>query len=140
TTWFFEEMVLKKFIPDYKVFDDRFPYVFNSYYNSLGERIERHHRGLISRPSTQHIYEYRNYIDDQISKLLKSNDSKDLESLIILGINHEQQHQELLITDLKYTFSLNPMYPKFSNDNFISDTNKDFGWITMEEGVYNIGH
>lgn len=140
TTWFFEEMILKKFVPDYQVFDDRFSYVFNSYYNSLGERIERHNRGIITRPSVQEIYKYRRYVDGFISSLLKSNDSQELKSLIILGINHEQQHQELLLTDLKYTFSLNPMYPKFSDKNYVDDVNTDSGWIEMDEGVYTIGH
>ncbi|ALJ06433.1 sulfatase maturase [Pseudalgibacter alginicilyticus] len=140
TTWFFEEMILKKFIADYKVFNNQFSFVFNSYYNSLGERIERQHRGLITRPSVQEIFKYRAYVDGYITNLLKFNNSEELEALVILGINHEQQHQELLITDLKYTFSLNPIYPKFSEHNYINDKNSDSGWVSIDEGIYTIGH
>tara|TARA_R110000868_G_scaffold99106_13_gene272944 strand:- start:174 stop:1343 length:1170 start_codon:yes stop_codon:yes gene_type:complete len=140
TTWFYEEIILKKFILDYKVFDSTFGYLFNSYYNALGDRIERHHRGLITRPSIQKIYKYRKYVDEHILSLLETNASEHLKNLIDLGINHEQQHQELLITDLKYTFSCNPLYPKFKKTNFIEDTNDDSGWIAIDEGLYNIGH
>ena len=129
TTWFFEEMVLKKFAENYTVFDADFSFLFNSYYNSIGERIERHHRGLITRPSSQRVFEYRKYVDEHISDLLKLSVSKDMETLIILGINHEQQHQELLVTDLKYTFSCNPLYPKLSDINYVSDQNNSSGWL-----------
>ena len=90
TTWFYEEIILKKFILDYKVFDSTFGYLFNSYYNALGDRIERHHRGLITRPSIQKIYKYRKYVDEHILSLLETNASEHLKNLIDLGINHEQ--------------------------------------------------
>ncbi len=140
TTWFFEEMILKQFDKSYVVFDTDFSFLFNSYYNSIGERIERHHRGLITRPSAERIFEYRKYVDDHISNLLEATVSSDLETLIILGINHEQQHQELLVTDLKYTFSCNPLYPKLSDSNFVSHKNSETGWNEIPEGIYHIGH
>src|SRR5687767_6370917 len=130
TTWFFEEMILKKFAPEYKVFDPNFGFLFNSYYNSIGERTARDHRGDLSRPTVKRIFEYRKYVDSQMTALLSefsapSVVSKDgtteargeeLRDLIVLGLNHEQQHQELFITDLKYTFSLNPLFPVYRDD------------------------
>ena len=141
TTWFFEQLILKQFNPKYKLFDESYNFLFNSYYNSLGERIQRGERGLITRPATEKIFEYRKYVDDQIVKFLTNTTvSKELNDLIILGINHEQQHQELLLTDLKYTFSRNPLYPKFWDTDLTANTNKSDGWINIEEGIYTIGH
>lgn len=144
TSWFFEEMVLKQFSNDYKTYDDTYAFLFNSYYNSLGERIGRHERGLITRPTSAAIFTYRDYVDKHIEKLLESDFNTAVETLIILGINHEQQHQELLITDLKFSFSHNPTYPELSHTNFISDRNAknttDDSWIAIAEGIYTIGH
>ena len=140
TSWFFEEMILKSFVDDYQVFNDEYSFLFNSYYNSIGKRIERHQRGLITRPSVEEIYEYRKFVDEQIIDLLTNNDDKNLLELIILGLNHEQQHQELLLTDLKYTLSKNPTYPKYSKNNYVNHQNDEKGWITIDEGIYKIGH
>lgn len=144
TTWFFEEMVLKSFLKAYKTYDDAYAFLFNSYYNSLGERIARHERGLITRPASEVILKYRSYVDEHIELLFETPVSRELETLLILGINHEQQHQELLITDLKYSLSHNPAYPKWSESNLISDRNaentKGAAWTTISEGVYTIGH
>ena len=140
TTWFFEEMILKEFLPNYKVFNDSYGYLFNSYYNSLGERLKRENRGLITRPDHQKIFEYRTYVDAHMSELLKQETPDQVSQLTILGINHEQQHQELILTDLKYTFSLNPMFPKFWDTNLIDDVQDESGWLSVEEGIYNIGH
>lgn len=140
TTWFFEEMILKSYVENYQVFDDSYSFLFNSYYNSIGERIERKNRGLITRPSIEKVYAYREYIDKHMMELLKGTVSADLKKLTILGINHEQQHQELLITDLKYTFSSNPIYPKYSETNYISTKKQTSDWLEVPEGIYNIGH
>ena len=140
TSWFFEEMILKKFVSEYKEFDNSYGYLFNSYYNSLGERIQRDHRGLITRPSVDKIFEFRSHIDEQMTDVLKNNPSKEIEDLTILGINHEQQHQELLLTDLKYTFSLNPTYPKFWDKDLTKDINKSQEWVFIDEGIYMIGY
>jgi ergothioneine biosynthesis protein EgtB len=140
TTWFFEEMILKSNVENYQVFDDSYSFLFNSYYNSIGERIERKNRGLITRPSIEKVYAYREYIDKHMMELLKGTVSADLKKLTILGINHEQQHQELLITDLKYTFSCNPIYPKYSETNYISTKKQTSDWLEVPEGIYNIGH
>src|SRR5690349_19068459 len=114
TTWFFEEMILKKFVTDYRVFDPDFGFLFNSYYNSIGDRTARDHRSL-SRPTVKHVFEYRKYVDDQMQSLLADRQTRppvsvppavgggltqprgtaELIELVTLGLNHEQQHQEL---------------------------------------------
>jgi len=139
-TWFFEEMILKKSITDYEVFDESFSFLFNSYYNSIGERLERHNRGLITRPTVDYIIRYRKHVDEHMINLLENNSSDELNKMIVLGINHEQQHQELLITDLKYTFSCNPLYPIYSESNLLKDNDQTTGWISIDEGIYEIGH
>ena len=139
TTWFFEEMILKKFIPEYKIFDESFCFLFNSYYNAIGERIGRSERGLITRPSVKTVYEYRAYIDEQISLLLETSYTPEIGELIILGLNHEQQHQELLLTDLKYTLSKNPTHPKFTPSPLVNSYNEELGWAKIEKGIYPIG-
>lgn len=140
STWFFEEMILKKFLPDYQIFNPHFGFLFNSYYQTLGERAIRTERGTITRPTVAEVYEYRKYVDQNIEKLLQNNSTPDLEELIILGINHEQQHQELLITDLKHTFSYNPIYPVYKeNFNLTAQKNEDQGWLKVPEGIYQIG-
>ena len=113
TTWFFEEMILKKFTAGYEVFDPDFGFLFNSYYNTIGERTARDHRGDLSRPTVKKVFEYREYVDEKMLELLAAKDSDELRELVILGCNHEQQHQELFLTDLKYTFSVNPLFPAY---------------------------
>src|SRR5687767_10134576 len=94
TTWFFEEMILRKHLPAYRPFDESFSYLFNSYYNTVGERTERHDRGALSRPTVSRIFEYRAYVDEKMSKLLAGPVDGPVSELIVLGLNHEQQHQE----------------------------------------------
>src|SRR5688572_2800638 len=142
TTWFFEEMVLKKFIPGYQEFDPNFGFLFNSYYNSIGDRIARDHRGDLSRPTVGRVFEYRKYVDEKMREILSERPSDDLGALVVLGLNHEQQHQELLLTDLKYTFSLNPLFPVYREDFApveIADSTSD-ELVDIQEGVYEIGH
>ena len=140
TTWFFEEMILKINVEGYKVFDKNFGYLFNSYYNEIGKRIDRSQRGLISRPNLEKVYSYRKYVDENMSKLLSTSYSDEVEELAILGINHEQQHQELLLTDLKYTFFQNPILPKYGTTALLENYNQEEGWYNIQEGVYEIGH
>jgi len=141
TTWFFEEMILKKFVENYRVFDENFNFLFNSYYQSVGKRAIRNQRGIMSRPTVDEVYEYRKYVDEGMLELLSSFHSSEVKELLILGINHEQQHQELLLTDLKYTLSLNPVFPVYNKDfNLIEDLNSENGWLQLSEGVYKIGH
>jgi ergothioneine biosynthesis protein EgtB len=143
TTWFFEEMILKSFVPGYKVFDENFGFLFNSYYNTLGERTARDRRGDLSRPTVAHVFEYRKHVDAAMLELLRSDDvSDDLQTLVILGLNHEQQHQELFITDLKYTLSVNPLFPAYRQDyapEETPDAGTD-GFTDIAAGIYEIGH
>lgn len=170
TTWFFEEMVLKQFLPGYKVFDPEFGFLFNSYYNSIGARTPRDHRSL-SRPTVKRVFEYRKYVDEQMLALLaeprasaggrgsttagadpapgallpvSARDSA-LADLVILGLNHEQQHQELFLSDLKYTLGQNPLFPAYREDYHPEErserpapTGAQFAGI--DEGIYEIGH
>lgn len=140
STWFFEEMVLKKYYSDYKIFNPHFSFLFNSYYHAVGERAIRTERGTITRPTVEEVYQYRIYVDSHIEKLLGEEVSQELKELIILGINHEQQHQELLITDLKHTFSYNPIHPVYKEKfNLTAQKNEEEGWLKIPENIYEIG-
>src|SRR5690554_6441425 len=100
TSWFFEEFLLKLYKPGYKVFHEDFSYVFNSYYENIGKRVLRTDRGNLSRPSVSEVYEYRKYVTQELKYLLQCRISKEMESVLLIGIHHEKQHQELLLTDL----------------------------------------
>jgi ergothioneine biosynthesis protein EgtB len=142
TTWFFEEMILKKFVRGYEVFDENFCFLFNSYYNSIGERTSRDHRGDLSRPTVKNVFAYRMHVDEAMSELLSGGVPDNIRELVILGHNHEQQHQELLLTDLKFTFSTNPLDPVY-RDNFApsEQTEANIGGFTkIKGGNYDIGY
>ncbi|NLS11985.1 ergothioneine biosynthesis protein EgtB [Vibrio sp. SM6] len=143
TTWFFECFVLKPYAKGYCEFDPTFDFLFNSYYRALGERAIRAQRGIITRPTVAEVYRYRQHVDRAIIQLLNDTPSIEsaLEDLITLGIHHEQQHQELLLSDLKYTFSLNPTHPVYHDGAVqVADTNSCSGWLSIAEGLYEIGH
>jgi ergothioneine biosynthesis protein EgtB len=111
-TWFFEKFVLVPHLESYQPPDERFDYLFNSYYFSVGEMHSRSNRGLLSRPGVDEIIDYRFHVDDAVLELLAAESlNPDINRLITLGLNHEQQHQELLLTDIKHVFSCNPMLP-----------------------------
>ena len=132
-TWFFEEMILKKYDSEYQVYNEAFSFLFNSYYQTVGERAVRAERGAITRPIVSEVYAYRKHVDEHMARLLSKPVSDELKELVVLGINHEQQHQELLLTDLKHTFSLNPLHPVYKPDGDRTiDKNKSNGWIKME--------
>src|SRR5438552_67209 len=115
TTWFFEEFVLRHAIAGYEYHDEQFRYLFNSYYNTVGPMHSRPHRGLLSRPTLQQVLAYRARIDERMSELLQRRDlAPETLSSITLGLNHEQQHQELLLTDIKHLFSCNPLLPAYA--------------------------
>ena len=142
TTWFFEEMILKKYAHGYRVFDEQFGFLFNSYYNSVGDRTARDHRGALSRPTVKQVFAYRKYVDEKMTELLADGVSGDVQELVILGLNHEQQHQELFLTDLKYTFSTNPLFPVYRED-FAVEEESEAGtgtFVEIEGGIREIGH
>ncbi|MFD1551211.1 ergothioneine biosynthesis protein EgtB [Putridiphycobacter roseus] len=141
TTWFFEEMILKRFVSDYKPFHAQYSFLFNSYYNTIGERTFRANRGNITRPGVSEVMNYRKHVDAEIQSLLGSNQEDELIKLIEIGINHEQQHQELLLTDLKFTFGHNPVFPVYDKTFKLEEVyNANSNWIHSKEGVYEIGH
>ena len=141
TTWFFEEFVLKPHLPEYELFHTKFSFLFNSYYNHVGDRTTRANRGDLTRPTVKEVYAYRHYVDKYMAVLIPGlQDNQELVDTIILGINHEQQHQELLITDMKYTLSLNPLYPVYkSGYSLVSDTQEKSTMIEIDAGNYKIG-
>lgn len=141
TTWFFEEFILKSYDPSYQIFDEDFSFVFNSYYETVGKRVVRADRGNLSRPSVKKVYEYRDYVTKAMIKLLESDTNGTLLEVLEIGIHHEKQHQELLLTDIKYILGNNPLLPKYS-DTFIEYTaDKDEQrWLHIKEGIYEIGH
>ncbi len=142
TTWFFEEMILKKHLTGYKVFDESFGFLFNSYYNTIGDRVRRDHRGDLSRPTVKRVFEFRHHVDERMQELIAGGVSDEVRDLIVLGLNHEQQHQELFVTDLKYTFSVNPLFPAYRENYAPEETVESgrSGFVEIEEGVYEIGH
>jgi ergothioneine biosynthesis protein EgtB len=116
TTWFFETFIVKKFVPGYHSEIPEYAYLFNSYYNAAGDMHRRDLRGLISRPTVNEAQRYRASVDSHIDDLLSNSDEgllDEIEPILVLGIHHEQQHQELLITDIKHVFAQNPLYPVF---------------------------
>ncbi|SDW08855.1 ergothioneine biosynthesis protein EgtB [Aequorivita viscosa] len=141
TSWFFEEFILKPHKPKYQIFNDDFAFVFNSYYENVGKRVLRTDRGNLSRPSVAKVYEYRKHVTNAMKEFLALGVSQEIEEILLIGIHHEKQHQELLITDIKYILGNNPLLPKY-NDSFLENPNQDFEqeWIEMDEGIYEIGH
>ena len=140
-TWFFEEMILKPSLPGYQVFDPEFAYLFNSYYQSKGDRLQRTKRGEFDRPDVAGVYAYRRHVDEHVQQLLSGDLAPELEALVTLGINHEQQHQELLLTDLKYALAQCPDLPVYDADsNLLADANPESGWVNLGEGLYQVGH
>lgn len=142
TTWFFEAFVLSRFNSSYKPFDPAFNYIFNSYYESIGDRVLRTHRGNLTRPGVEEIYRYREYVDRHIKLLLENYENSAMNYLLELGLQHEQQHQELLLTDIKYILGHNPLFPVYL-DNKIKLENtgaKSLGFIEIPEGIYEIGY
>jgi ergothioneine biosynthesis protein EgtB len=144
TTWFFETFVLAAHRPGYRPFDPRFGYLFNSYYNALGDRWPRARRGVLSRPTVAEVYRYRAAIDEQVRGLLhESGDDvrPALEAVLTLGLNHEQQHQELLLTDLKHAFGSNPLRPAYRERQAPDAASAlPAEWIPYPAGVRAIGH
>lgn len=146
TSWFFEEFVLSEYINDYKPYNEIYKYLFNSYYILAGERHCRPKRGLISRPTVKEVFDYRRYINNEIEKFI-SNTDKDTylraAPVILIGINHEQQHQELIITDIKHVFSENPLDPVYINKHTSTDDPENCPkllWLEYPEGIHHVGN
>jgi len=140
-TWFYELMVLKPFEDNFAYWNPEFAVLFNSYYNGIGDKHPRSKRGLLTRPSLLEVLEWRKNIEDRVTKLLKEQFSADLLCLIQLGINHEQQHQELLLTDIHHLFSNNSLFPVYhSQSNHTFQAEKPFQWIEGVSGLIETGY
>lgn len=141
STWFFEEMILKKNAHDYREFHRDFNYYFNSYYNSIVERSGRNERGTVTRPGVEEVYDYRAYVNEAMEKLLSQSQSEEVEELVRLGLRHEEQHQELLITDLKVAFAHHPFNPVYDAQMDLAGGKDlaDDGWVKIDEGLYQVG-
>lgn len=142
TTWFFETFLLKPHFAGYKEFDPDYNFVFNSYYESVGTRVVRTDRGNLSRPAVEDVMRYREYVDKAMHTFLSEAVTPELETLIVLGLNHEEQHQELLYTDIKYILGHNPLLPAYDKNRAGATINKKHtgeDFLEMKAGIYQIG-
>ena len=139
TTWFFETFLLQPYLPDYKPFDPRYKYLFNSYYKQLGPHPYRGSRGLMSRPSLQQVHAYRDYVERALLSFLEKADDDALE-LVELGLNHEQQHQELILTDIKHALWSSPLGPEPVTGRGPRACAPRMSWTEMEGGIHSVGH
>jgi ergothioneine biosynthesis protein EgtB len=143
TTWFFEQFVVIPHLANYQVFDQEFAFLFNSYYVAAGPRHARPKRGFLTRPSAGQIAAYRAHVDTAIERLLDTANTAvlpQITALIELGLNHEQQHQELLITDILHAFDQNPVAPAFDPDWQWPQPERREGFATLIEGIHTVGH
>lgn len=157
TTWFFETFVLRHGLPGYRSPHPAFQLLFNSYYNTIGEQFPRPRRGLLSRPTVAEVFDYREHVDAAMHELLTEADvdeNDDLLRVVEIGLHHEQQHQELMLTDIKHVLSCNPLHPVYLSNgtdlesvewrvetNVANESGKiDLGWIAYDEQLASIGH
>ena len=140
-TWFFERFVLSKYADSYKAFNDDFHFLFNSYYYSVGQMHARPRRGLLSRPTFAEVLEYRAHVDAAVLRLLEERDDQELLDRITLGLHHEQQHQELLLTDIKHVLSCNPTHPAMNPDlnTSASAAPAEYSYSAGRSGVQQVG-
>ena len=140
STWFFEQFVLCRYANNYKVYDEDFAYLFNSYYNNAGKRVLRPNRGLMTRPSVEEVYAYRHFVDAKMVEFLSENPSNEALEVLELGIQHEQQHQELFYYDIKYILGNQPTFPTLDNQLKFDNISTNSKFLNIEEGIYQIGH
>ncbi len=155
TTWFFETFLLER-QPGYEVFDSMFRTLFNSYYNGVGEQFPRPRRGLLSRPTLDEVLDYRHHLDGAMAVLMELDETVDARTrqVVEIGLHHEQQHQELILTDIKHVFGQNPLRPAYQrssravasgwigngHDNSFVRSATSPDWVEFDEGTYSIGH
>ena len=142
TSWFFENVVLLPHLPGYQVFDEAFAYLFNSYYEALGPRHPRPHRGLLTRPALSQVLAFREHVNAAMQQLLLNESKLSVEALALieLGLNHEQQHQELLLTDALHLLSCNPLLPAYdAHFKHASASHADLQWLSFDEGLRTLG-
>jgi len=143
TTWFFETFLLKPCLPGYTVFHPDYESLFNSYYNGVGQPFPRAERGRLSRPTVAEIRDYRTHVNEHMTRLLETGTTAEIESRTELGLNHEQQHQELIVTDLKANLGSNPLAPPYLDDPDAqadcASGVRDLGFVTFSGGLVEIG-
>lgn len=144
TSWFFETFVLGKYQLGFESLHPQYAYLFNSYYLRTGVPFSRADRGVLSRPTVKEVFEYRAYVNDQVEQFIKNCDEKiweEASQVVEIGLNHEQQHQELILTDLKYLLAQNPLLPVYKECEILDSKPVDkLNWVPFEEGVVEIGH
>jgi ergothioneine biosynthesis protein EgtB len=143
TTWFFEQFLLGPNLPGYTAFDPRFGYLFNSYYVAAGPRHARPMRGLITRPGIAEVADYRAHVDAAVTRLIAEADDAMIARIapvIEIGLNHEQQHQELMLTDILHAFAQNPTAPAYNADWRRPAASDESGFVELTEGIHTIGH
>ena len=146
TTWFFETFVLAPHVTGYLPYDERYGFLFNSYYKRLGHHPSRTTRGTFSRPTLDEVWSYRTHVDNIIRDLLEQGASPEVFRLLELGLNHEQQHQELIITDIKHAFWVNPVRPSYQPDQSGTPVDVEaasmplLAWFCFDGGLHHIGH
>ncbi len=142
TSWFFENFLLLPHLKNYRVFHPQYNFLFNSYYKTVGDHYPRSERGLLSRPTLQEVLEYRHYVDEKMGHLIQGTSDKEILFLLTLGIQHEQQHQELLLTDIKHLFFTNPLRPIYHSRDLseVDASSIPLQWVKYPEALYSIGH
>ena len=157
TSWFFETFILRPHSPGYRVLDEQYEFLFNSYYNAVGPQFSRSHRGLLTRPTVANVFAYREHVDEHMLTLLETTQATaetDIGRLVTLGLHHEQQHQELILTDLKHLLGQNPLHPVYretpsgagsatrpeSGDDFRSGAVPALTWQEQAGGLSEVGH
>jgi len=142
-TWFFETFLLVPHLPGYRIFDERFPFLFNSYYVAAGPRHSRPERGLITRPNAADVAAYRAHVDRAVAQLIETADafvSREIFTILEIGLHHEQQHQELLLTDILHAFAQNPTHPSYDASWVAPAARNDDGYADIPPGIHQIGH
>ena len=142
TTWFFETMILKPNMPTYEEWNPQYNFIFNSYYESMGNRINRNNRGDLSRPTVGEVMAYRQHVDQSMFAFLNGPINTELKAILELGLSHEEQHQELLLADIKYILGTNPLFPSYKSEDkqFNEVLKKENKAILIDEGLYEIGY
>ncbi len=144
TTWFFEQFLLGEHCPGYAPFHPDYAYLFNSYYVSAGPRHARHQRGHLTRPSADEVTAYRRHVDAAVVKFFQSagdDTLRQLAPLVEVGLNHEQQHQELMFTDILHAFAQNPIPPAYDPAWTFPASGRDGEeWLALKEGIHTVGH
>ncbi|KHK90732.1 ergothioneine biosynthesis protein EgtB [Novosphingobium malaysiense] len=140
TTWFFETFVLQPYLPGYQPFHPAFAVLFNSYYVRVGERHTRAERGMLSRPSLEQVHAYRGHVDAAMERLADTVPEASWRDLVVLGLHHEQQHQELILMDIKHAFSRNPMEPAYDIRWIVEPAPEPARWLSVQGGLVAIGY